>query len=325
MVGELGFISRPPITQLGDSIPFGDVQARRLTNGFKLTRVGVTGVKKQVTVRRKGMQGCLNCVIDVYVDLPSSQRGSHLSRNLEIISEAVENSVSHPVGGLEILCRDVCKELLERHEYATYAEVTITAEYFLDRAGPSGRISKESFKLMAQAYGKRGNGLRKMIGAEAIGMTACPCAMETVRGMVNGNVTVEGSLPTISHNQRNISTLMIEVPEEYYIEANDLIEILEDSFSSPTYEILKRTDEAKVVINAHNNPKFVEDVVRDILSRALDKYSALPDEVVLTARSESEESIHKHNAFAERVTTLGELRDRSASEGQELDPRSGCS
>jgi len=66
-------------------------------------------------------------------------------------------------------------------------------------------------------------------------------------------------------------------------------------------------------------------VVRDILSRALEKYKALPDEVVLTARSESEESIHKHNAFAERITTLGELRDRSASEGQELDRGSGCS
>ncbi|MGD1060035.1 MAG: GTP cyclohydrolase MptA [Methanomassiliicoccales archaeon] len=301
------------------------MQGRRLINGFKLTRVGVTGVKKQVTVRRKRMQGCLHCVIDVYVDLPSSQRGSHLSRNLEIIAEAVESSVSHPVAGLELLCRDVCKELLERHEYATYAEASITADYFLDRKGPSGRKSKESFKLMAQAYGKRGNGLRKMIGAQAIGMTACPCAMETVKSMVNGNVTVEGSMPTISHNQRNISTLMVEVPEEYDVEANDLIEIIEDSFSSPTFEILKRTDEARVVINAHNNPKFVEDVVRDILSRALEKYKALPDEVVLTARSESEESIHKHNAFAERITTLGELRDRSASEGQELDRGSGCS
>ena len=59
---------------------------------------------------------------------------------------------------------------------------------------------------------------------------------------------------------------------------------------------------------AHLNPKFVEDVVRDILAKILKSYTDLPDEVIVTVRSESEESIHKHNAFAERVTTLGELR-----------------
>jgi GTP cyclohydrolase-4 len=80
-----------------------------------------------------------------------------------------------------------------------------------------------------------------------------------------------------------------------------------------------------VVINAHSNPKFVEDVVRDILTKVLERYGSLPDEVVVTARSESEESIHKHNAFAERVTTLGELRDKTSQEGVELDPRGGCS
>jgi len=61
------------------------------------------------------------------------------------------------------------------------------------------------------------------------------------------------------------------------------------------------------------------------LTKVLEQYSDLPDDVVVTARSESEESIHKHNAFAERVTTLGELRDRSSAEGVPLDSRSGCS
>jgi len=63
-----------------------------------------------------------------------------------------------------------------------------------------------------------------------------------------------------------------------------------------------------VVVKAHRNPKFVEDVVREILGRVLERYQELPDDVLVTVRSESEESIHKHNAFAERVTTLGELR-----------------
>ncbi|MDD1756278.1 MAG: GTP cyclohydrolase MptA [Methanomassiliicoccales archaeon] len=294
-------------------------------NGFKLTRVGVTGVRKQVTVRRAGVAGCLNCNIDVFVDLPSTQRGSHLSRNLEVIEEVLESSACAPVSGLEVLASDMCRGLLEKHGYASYAEVNVHADYFLDRHNPSGRTTREYFELTAKANGTRGNGLKKMIGATAIGMTACPCAMETVREQVKGNVTIDGELPTISHNQRNVSTLMVEVPEMYDVEANDLIEILEASFSSPTYEILKRTDEAAVVIKAHSNPKFVEDVVRDILTKVLERYASLPDDVIVTARSESEESIHKHNAFAERVTTLGELRDRSSQEGVDLGPRGGCS
>jgi GTP cyclohydrolase-4 len=64
-----------------------------------------------------------------------------------------------------------------------------------------------------------------------------------------------------------------------------------------------------VVIEAHDHPKFVEDVVRENLQRILVKYTDLPDETIVTVRSESEESIHKHNAFAERITTLGELRN----------------
>ncbi len=285
-----------------------DVQGRKSLNGFKLTRVGVTDVRKQVTVQRRLGTSCLNCVIDIFVDLPSNQRGSHLSRNLEVIAEVLEMSVSRPVSGLEVLAGNICQMLFDRHEYASYAEVSITADYFLDRSGPSGKVSKEPFKLMAKASGNRGKGMRKMIGAQAIGMTACPCAMETIRDSIKGNVVLEGDFPVISHNQRNISTLMIEVPGHYEVEANDLINILEESFSSPTFEILKRSDEAAVVINAHRNPKFVEDVVRDILVKVLEKYRELPDEVKVTVRSESEESIHKHNAFAERVTTLEELR-----------------
>ena len=136
-------------------------------------------------------------------------------------------------------------------------------------------------------------------------MTACPCAREVIKSI--GNYNKDDIPPT--HNQRNITTLMIEVPgENKSVDANDLIDLVEKSFSSPTYGILKRREEGKLVFNAHKNPKFVEDVVRDILSSILIKYKNLPDDVLVVVRSESEESIHKHNAFAERVTTLGELR-----------------
>jgi GTP cyclohydrolase-4 len=63
-----------------------------------------------------------------------------------------------------------------------------------------------------------------------------------------------------------------------------------------------------VVLNAHRNPKFVEDVVRDLLRKVVESYPNLPDEVAVSVRSESQESIHKHDAVAERITTMGELR-----------------
>ncbi|MDR1690378.1 MAG: GTP cyclohydrolase, FolE2/MptA family, partial [Candidatus Methanoplasma sp.] len=75
------------------------------------------------------------------------------------------------------------------------------------------------------------------------------------------------------------------------------------------YELLKRDDEGQVVINAHSNPRFVEDVVRSALESIVERYADLPDDVEVMVKSESEESIHKHNAFAERTATMGELRE----------------
>jgi GTP cyclohydrolase IV len=289
-----------------------DVQNQRIENGFRLTRVGITGVRKPVAVHRNGRENHLTASIDVFVDLPSSQKGSHMSRNVEIITEMIDEGVRRDVRSLEELAGTICKALLERHEYASYAEVRMEADYFLERPTATGWSTLEPFKLMARATSRRGNGLMKLVGVEVAGMTACPCAMETVTHMLEaetpGLSESRMKIPMISHNQRNITTLMIEVPEHVEVEADDLISIVEGSLSSPTYGILKREDEARVVLDAHRNPKFVEDVVRDILGKLLEKYSSLPDSVHVTVRSESEESIHKHNAFAERVTTLGELR-----------------
>ena len=285
-----------------------DVQNRRVDTGFRLTRVGVTGVKKPVRIKRKGdialINDTLNCTIDVFVDLPAEQRGSHLSRNLEILRDVVDDSVSKPVSGIETLAVNICRMLLEKHEYADTAEVMMVAEYFRKNKTPNGRDTLEMYTLFGEASAVRGKRILKTIGVEVIGMTACPCAQETVGNQLD----CKGNVAVMSHNQRNICTVSMTMDEKISIEANDLIDIVESSFSSPTYEILKRDDEAAVVINAHNNPKFVEDVVRDVLKRIVERYPKLPDDVYLTVRSESEESIHKHNAFAERQTMLGDLR-----------------
>jgi GTP cyclohydrolase-4 len=291
-----------------------DVQNQKPHGSFKLTRVGVTGVKKPVNVKRPGKAVTLTAQIDVFVDLPSSQKGSHLSRNVEVISEILDKCVREPVKSLEILSEDICHRLLDRHEYATYSEVHTTANYFLEKSLDSGKKSLEEYKLIASASAKRNNetALKKSIGVEVVGMTTCPCAMETVRNMLEEEYPQEKEflqkIPVVTHNQRNVTTLTIDVPKGYDVEADDLVAIAEESLSSPTYEILKRDDEAEVTLKAHENPKFVEDVVRDILGKILEKYHEFPDDVVVSVRSESEESIHKHNAYAERVTTLGELR-----------------
>lgn len=306
---------------------FPDVQSTAVQS-FKLTRVGITGLRKPVTIRRPGKEVVLHPEINLYVDLPSHLKGSHMSRNAEIICEMVDTSIRTPDTSLEHLCADIARELLERHEYASVAEIDMTADYFLERPSPTGKMSMEWFKIMARAVAERGgveegeedygtekdggNGkVNRSIGVEVTGMTACPCAMETTRSILQEDIPdVDFSkFPSISHNQRNISSLTLEFSGRSTVEADDLILLVEGALSNPTHEILKRRDEALVVINAHQNPKFVEDVVRDILGELLKRYPDLPDDTIVTVKSESEESIHKHNAYAERVTSIRELKE----------------
>ena len=291
-----------------------DVQNRRLNNSFKLTKVGVKDVKKPVRVKRPGRDLTLTTTFDIFVDLPASQKGSHLSRNLEIVTEVVEDSIKAPIDGLEYLTERIALELLDRHPYASQSEVWARSEYFLERSGPAGRKSLEPFQISAKAWAVRGEPAKtgKAIGVSIVGMTACPCAMETVRDeLLGGYGKIPEGLPTITHNQRNITSVMIDVPPKQDVEADELINIAESCVSAPTFEILKRPEEGLLVKAAHENPKFVEDVVREVLAKVVERFSSFPDDVKVSVRSESEESIHKHNAFAERFTTLGELRKKT--------------
>jgi len=288
-------------------IDLPDVQSSQSTTRFKLTRVGVTGVKRLIPIQRpnKDHLTYLNVTMDLFVDLPATQKGSHMSRNLELIARLVDTHIQTPVPDLETFCATTADLLLTKHEYATYSEVKAEAEYYYDVRYPSGEHGSEPCRLIAEARMRRGGEIHKLIGVRVLGMTACPCAMEVVRSLDERTK----NCPAPTHNQRNIGTLMIEIPSATSpVDADDLITIVEDSFSSPTYSLLKRRQEAELVLHAHDQPKFVEDVVRDMLKKVLEKYQKLPDDVLVIASSESEESIHKHNAYAERITTLGELR-----------------
>ena len=291
-----------------------DVQSRRPEQSFKLTRVGVTDLVKPVQVTRPSGEVTLVPTIDGCVDLPAELKGSHLSRNVEALSEAVLQNGTEPVTSLEDLAARVARKLLERHPYASTSQVDARADYFLEREIYNGRRSLERYKLIARAVASRGPpvSVKKLIGVEVVGISACPCAMEGVREMLiadhPGEERLLGSIPVMSHNQRNVSRLMLEVPEDAEVEANDLIDLVERELSAPTKELLKREDEARLVLEAHRNPKFVEDIVRDILRAVLRRYGHLGDDTRVIVSSQSEESIHKHNAYAERVTSLGELK-----------------
>jgi GTP cyclohydrolase-4 len=295
-----------------------DVQALRANHELKLTRVGVTGVKKLVRVLRPGKRDytVFTPTIDAFVDLPGTQRGIHMSRNLEAVNETLEKLVRDPSQSLEGLAGAIAEELLQKHGYATVAEVRMLTDYFMKRRNPSGLSLYEPYALGARAVAIRGKKTWRTIGVEVVGMNACPCAMETVRELMGEawpkTREMPKEAPGPTHNQRNRTTLEVETHQLDAIDADELIELVERCQSAPTFEVLKRGDEAKLVLQAHGRPLFVEDIVREVLTAFAKKHGRLPDDTILVARCESEESIHKHNAFAERSVTLGDLKNGAA-------------
>ena len=291
---------------------------------IKLTRVGVTGVKKLLQLERKNKRPIILLpTFDAFVDLPNNQKGVHMSRNPEAISEVLETVANDSTVDIESLCAKIVDKMMTKHEYAKRVEISMTTDFmFLKESPVTKNKTQEMSKLLAKATGFRKEDgtieIRKQIGAEVIGMTVCPCAQESVRESNKNKLldfldeeTTQKVLDTVtfaSHNQRGVGTVLIEVPEDKKIKAEDIIEIIESSMSSPVCELLKRPDENATVLNAHANPVFVEDCVRNMMEKIATKYSDLPDDTLITARQENQESIHRHNAYAEKVTTMGELK-----------------
>ena len=93
-----------------------DLQYGKGDASYKLTRVGVRNVRKPVVVQREGLSEKLNntlsCSIDIFVDLPADQKGSHMSRNVEVLNEVVEESIRNPITAIEDMAADICRRLL---------------------------------------------------------------------------------------------------------------------------------------------------------------------------------------------------------------------
>ncbi|MEE1129818.1 MAG: GTP cyclohydrolase MptA [Methanobrevibacter sp.] len=292
---------------------------------IKLTRVGVTGVKKLLQLDRVNKRPIILLpTFDAFVDLPNDQKGVHMSRNPEAISEVLETVANDKGVAVEDLCAKIVDKMMAKHEYARRVEISMTTDFMFMKESPvTKNKTQEMANLKAKAIGIRDeNGnvtIKKSIGAEVIGMTVCPCAQESVRESDKIKLlefldeeTTQKVLDTVtfaSHNQRGVGTLLIEVPEDKIVKAEDIIDIIETSMSSPVCELLKRPDENATVLNAHRKPVFVEDCVRNMMEKIANKYSDFPDDTLITSRQENQESIHRHNAFAEKVTTMGELKE----------------
>ncbi len=259
---------------------------------------------------------------DVFVDLPGSLKGANLSRNFEVIDEVLQQAIDGDVKEIEELCSVVARKLLDRHEYADRTEVLMKSQFMVKRETPVSHTScHEVVQVHARAVARRTFRdpiVRKSIGAEVTGMTACPCAQDIMKeraihvlqnlGIPDGKIgEFLKEVPMATHNQRGRGLLVIEIDDDQHVKLEKIIRILKESMSASIFELLKRGDESYVVLNAHKNPRFVEDCVREIAKKVLAEFKDLPGDSLVTITQTNEESIHQHDAYAERQATMAEL------------------
>jgi GTP cyclohydrolase-4 len=292
---------------------------------LSVQRVGVTGIRVPIQfIFFEEQPAIVVPTFDVYVDLPAHQKGIHPSRSyegaIEVISQHAEK-----LHRLEDLCADIAQEQLQRHDYASEAEVYAAADVVYARTTPVTEIrTYESCTMKARAIAQRtAKGdlqLRRWIGVTVTGITACPCAQEMLSAEVEEELNstldvgkeqaqkIVEKLPIGSHMQRSFASVMVEHPKDQGIDALQLVNVVERSMSASAYELLKRPDEAAVVRTALENPKFVEDALRQMIKNVVAEYPILPDDMELHFIQRNEECIHRHDLVAEVRITMGEAR-----------------
>jgi len=299
----------------------GDLQASTPEIPLALSRAGVTGVQKAIRIRRGEAEMVMSAEIDCTVDLGGDQKGVHMSRFPELFDEAIGAVVLEEAFLVEVLAEHIARRIVERQR-ALRAEVRIVARWPMRRTTPvTGLPTQEMVSLIGIAAATD-KGARRVVGVEATGINACPCAQGLVRGQAAerlqeagyGELDVERILelvPLATHNQRGRGTLYVGTVED--LDAEDLVGIVERSMSAPVFELLKRPDELFVVEHAHLQPRFVEDSVRVALRELLSAFPGLSDDDFVLSRQLNLETIHDHDVLAERHGTVGELRAELAS------------
>ena len=293
-----------------------DLQSSEPEVRIGLSKAGVRGVNKAIRLRRGRHEKLVFAEISCSVELDPQQRGVHMSRFPELFEQTVDQLVMDEALLVEELAEHIARAVVAR-QHTLRAEVEVTARYPIERETPVTRMRTQEMVSLIGIAAASEQGTRRLIGVEATGINACPCAQGLVRGRASERLLEAGFepddvdqilelVPLATHNQRGRGTLYVGTDRP--INAEDLVEIVERSMSSPIYELLKRPDELFVVEHAHLQPRFVEDSVRVALREALETYAELADDDFLSSRQVNLETIHTHDVLAERYGTVGELR-----------------
>jgi len=293
-----------------------DLQASQPEVQLGLSRAGVQGIAKAIHLRWGRWEQVVSAEIDCTVDLAASQKGVHMSRFPELFEEAIDRVVIGEALVIEALADHIARHIVERQS-ALRAEVRIRAQYPLERRTPVTKLATQEMVALIGIAAASTTGVRRVVGVEATGINACPCAQGLVRDKSTERLLEAGFdendverilelVPLATHNQRGRGTLY--VGSEHQLNAERLVDIVESSMSSPVYELLKRPDELFVVEHAHLQPRFVEDSVRIALATTLERFPELDDADFLYSRQVNLETIHSHDVLAERHGTVGELR-----------------
>ena len=254
-----------------------DVQSERDTRGLHIDRVGVNRLSYPIAVldRTGGLQQTVGQV-SLAVSLPHDTRGTHMSRFIEIFEKYRGEMTIHTLPTL-------LDEMRERLDADT-AEIEIAFPYFLERSAP---VTGKSAMMEYECAFKGVRGPRSDVFTMSVTVpvaTLCPCSKE---------ISDYGA-----HNQRSYVTAHVRTDsfeDEKLIWIEEIITWVEESASAPVYPLLKRPDERHVTMQAYDNPRFVEDMVREVGVRLVQ------DERVawFKVSADNLESIHNHNAFAE--------------------------
>jgi len=248
-----------------------DVQNSADTRRIPIDKVGIKDIRHPVRVkdRSEGEQHTI-ATFNMYVNLPHNFKGTHMSRFVEILNlherEITVDSF-----------KEMLHEMTDRLE-ADAGHIEMNFDYFINKAAPvTGVESLMDYDV--SLIGEISDGRAKMNIKVVVPVTSlCPCSKK---------ISDYGA-----HNQRSHVTVTAETRGFVWIE--DLIDMIESQASCELYGLLKRPDEKYVTERAYDNPKFVEDMVRDIAASLNDD-----DRIAsYTVESENFESIHNHSAYA---------------------------
>lgn len=257
-----------PSSQSTDALV--DIQSQADERNIPIDKVGVRNVKYPINVREKsgGSQRTVGTV-SLTVDLPREFKGTHMSRFLEVLGNYSGDISAQTIP-------DILEELRSRLN-AEEAYIDVRFIYFREKAAPvTGRKGMMGYECGFIADCGTRNDFRIHLVVPVT--TLCPCSKE---------ISDFGA-----HNQRGYVRLKIRPVGMLWLE--DVIDLVEESASAPLYPVLKRPDEKYVTERAYMNPRFVEDMVREVALR-LDEHANV-DEYEIEV--ENHESIHDHNAYA---------------------------